>query len=83
MTRSLAVTLGLAAGALVGLQAPINSRLGKTIGTVQAATLSFLVGSAALVLVASLWQGGLGSIGKVGQAPWWALTGGLLGAVYV
>jgi transporter family-2 protein len=83
MTRSLAVTLGLVAGALVGLQAPINSRLGKTIGTVQAATLSFLVGTAALLVVAALWQGGLGSIAKAGQAPWWALVGGLLGAVYV
>ncbi len=83
MTRPLAVTLGLLAGALVGMQAPINSRLGKTIGTAQAATFSFLVGTAALVIVASLWHGGLGSIGKVGHAPWWALVGGLLGAVYV
>jgi transporter family-2 protein len=83
MTRPLAVTLGLVAGGLVGMQAPINSRLGKTIGTAQAATFSFLVGTVALVIVASLWHGGLGSIGKAGQAPWWALVGGLLGAVYV
>jgi transporter family-2 protein len=83
MTRPLAVTLGVAAGCLVGMQAPINSRLGRTIGTAQAATFSFLVGTAALVVVASLWHGGLGSIGKVSGAPWWALIGGLLGAVYV
>ena len=33
--------------------------------------------------VASFWQGGLGQLSSVGNAPWWALVGGLLGAVYV
>jgi transporter family-2 protein len=83
MSRGLAVLLGVAAGCLVGMQAPINSRLGKSVGTVQAATFSFLVGTVALVLIASFWQGGLGGLGSVGKAPWWALVGGLLGAVYV
>ncbi|HEX7609150.1 MAG TPA: DMT family transporter [Solirubrobacteraceae bacterium] len=83
MSRGLAVLLGVAAGCLVGMQAPINSRLGKSVGTVQAATFSFLVGTVALVLIASFWQGGLGGLGSVGRAPWWALVGGLLGAVYV
>jgi bacterial/archaeal transporter family-2 protein len=83
VTRALAVVLGVAAGGLVGLQAPINSRLGKTIGTAQAATFSFLVGTVALVAITTFWRGGLGSIGHVGRVPWWALVGGLLGAVYV
>lgn len=83
MSRSLAVLLAAAAGALAGMQAPINSRLGKAVGTAQAATLSFLVGTVALVLVAAFWRGGLGSLGHIGRAPWWALVGGLLGAVYV
>jgi transporter family-2 protein len=83
VTRSLAVIVGIAAGGLVGLQAPINSRLGRTVGTAQAATFSFLVGTAVLVVIASVWRGGLGSLGHVGRVPWWALIGGLLGAVYV
>lgn len=83
MTRTLAVVLAAAAGVLVGMQAPVNSRLGRDLGSVQAATFSFLLGSLALVLIASLFYGGLGSLGSVGQAPWWALFGGLLGAVYV
>src|SRR6266566_10159142 len=65
------------------MQAPINSRLGKSLGTAQAATFSFLVGTVALLLLASFWHGGLGNLGRVGHAPWWALIGGLLGAVYV
>ena len=83
MSRTLAVLLGVGAGCLVGMQAPVNSRLGKTVGTVQAATFSFLVGTAALLLLASFWRGGLGNLGHVGRAPWWALVGGLFGAVYV
>jgi transporter family-2 protein len=83
VTRGLAVLLGAGAGALVAMQAPINSRLGKTVGGVQAATFSFLVGTAALVVISFILRGGLGSLGHVGKVPWWALVGGLLGAVYV
>lgn len=83
MTRGLAVLLGAGAGALVAMQAPINSRLGKTVGGVQAATFSFLVGTAALVAISFLLRGGLGSLGNIGKVPWWALVGGLLGAVFV
>jgi transporter family-2 protein len=83
MSRGLAVLLGVGAGCLVGMQAPINSRLGRVVGSVQAATFSFLVGTVVLVLIASFVRGGLGNLAHVDRAPWWALIGGLLGAVYV
>jgi bacterial/archaeal transporter family-2 protein len=83
VSRGLAVIVGIGAGCVVGLQAPINSRLGKTVGSVQAASFSFLVGTAVLVAIAAFVRGGLGNLGQVGHAPWWALIGGLLGAVYV
>ena len=83
MSRGLAVAIGVGAGCLVGMQAPINSRLGKTVGGVQAATFSFLIGTAALVSIAFVLRGGLASLGQLGRVPWWALVGGLLGAIYV
>jgi bacterial/archaeal transporter family-2 protein len=83
MSRGLAVLLGVGAGCLVGMQAPINSRLGRTVGSIEAATVSFLVGTVALVLILLIARGGLGDLGQIGRAPWWALVGGLLGAVYV
>jgi transporter family-2 protein len=79
----MAVLVGLGAGCLVGMQAPINSRLGRAVGSVQAASFSFLVGTVALLLIAAFVHGGLGSLGHAGRAPWWAFVGGLLGAVYV
>jgi transporter family-2 protein len=83
MSRGLAVLLGVGAGCLVGMQAPINSRLGKTVGSLQAATVSFIVGTLVLVVIAAFVRGGLGNIAHATRAPWWALVGGLLGAVYV
>jgi transporter family-2 protein len=83
MSRTLAVLLGVGAGCLVGMQAPVNSRLGKAIGGVPAATFSFLVGTLALVVIADVVRGELGQLGHIGRAPWWALIGGLFGAVYV
>jgi bacterial/archaeal transporter family-2 protein len=83
VSRGLAVLLGVGAGCLVGMQAPINSRLGKSVGSVEAATISFLVGTTALVLILLVVRGGVGGVGQIGRVPWWALIGGLLGAVYV
>jgi bacterial/archaeal transporter family-2 protein len=83
VSRTLAVLLGAGAGCLVGMQAPVNSRLGRSVGSVQAASVSFLVGTVVLLAIASFANGGLAGIGHVTRVPWWALTGGLLGAVYV
>jgi bacterial/archaeal transporter family-2 protein len=65
------------------MQAPVNSRLGKSVGSLQAATVSFLVGTVALLLIVAFVRGGFASFGQVRNVPWWALVGGLLGAVYV
>jgi transporter family-2 protein len=86
VSRLAAVLLAAAAGGLVGMQAPVNSRLGKSVGSFEAATFSFLVGTVALLLILLIARGGIGGIGgfgQVGHVPWWGLVGGLLGAVYV
>jgi transporter family-2 protein len=79
-----AVAIGAGAGCLVAMQAPINSRLGRSLGGLQAASVSFMVGTVALVLITAVFaQGGLGALGHVARVPWWMLVGGLLGATYV
>jgi transporter family-2 protein len=83
MSRAVAVLVGVLAGCLVGMQAPVNARLGKSIGSIQAATFSFLLGTVVLLAIAAFVNGGLGELANFGRAPWWALVGGLLGAVYV
>ena len=83
MDRGVAVVLTASAGGLIALQAPINSTLGRHVGTFQGAFVSFVVGTTALLIVASLARGGLGQLGEDRAVPWHYLIGGLLGAVYV
>jgi transporter family-2 protein len=81
--RGAAVLLTAFTGGLVALQAPINSVLGRSIGTWQAAFFSFAIGTVALALIASLATGGMGQIAEVRHVPLVYLTGGLLGAAYI
>lgn len=83
MDRGAAVVLTAAAGGLIALQAPINSTLGRSVGTFQAAFLSFAIGTVALTIIAALAKGGLAQIGEARGLAWYYLIGGLLGAVYV
>lgn len=83
MDRGAAVLLTSFAGALIALQAPINSQLGRTVGTFQAAFVSFAIGTIALALIAALARGGLGQVADVRGVALPYLTGGLLGAIYV
>ena len=76
------MALAVFAGTMLPLQAAINSRLGRVVGSpVWAAAISgvILTLSLAAVAVAALRAGprtaGLDSL------PWWAWTGGLCGAV--
>jgi transporter family-2 protein len=81
--KSVAVGLTAAVGGLIALQAPINSVLGKRIGTLPAASLSFAIGTALLVLLAFVFGGGYGKLGEARSLSWVYLAGGVLGAAYV
>jgi bacterial/archaeal transporter family-2 protein len=78
-----ALLLTVFAGGLIALQAPINSMLGKSVGTFAAASVSFVVGTIALVLITLLVGGGFGDVDQARHLSWYYLLGGVLGAVYV
>jgi transporter family-2 protein len=82
-SKALAVMATAVAGSLVAMQAPINSGLGKTIGSLPAASFSFAIGLVALVGITVVSGEGFGRLGDVGGLSWYYLIGGLLGAVYV
>jgi bacterial/archaeal transporter family-2 protein len=83
VTKETAVMLTVFAGGLIAMQAPINSMLGRSVGTFAAASFSFVVGTIALVLITLLVGGGFGDLGEARHLSWYYLMGGLLGAVYV
>src|SRR4051794_15434294 len=82
MTRLLAVLATLAVGALIALQPPVNSELGKRTSVLAAAFIS--TGISVLVLGAVLLASGhLGHVRRVPHIPAVYLTGGLMGAALV
>jgi transporter family-2 protein len=79
----IAVLATVFAGGFIALQAPINAGLGKAVGSIPAATISFAIGTAALVGITLLFAGGFGKVGEISGLSWYYLLGGVLGAIYV
>jgi transporter family-2 protein len=79
----LPVIATVVAGTLVAMQAPINSGLGKAVGSLAAASVSFAIGLTVLVAITLVAGGGFGELGAIGELKWHYLLGGVLGAAYV
>lgn len=82
MDRNAAILATAFGGGLIALQAPINGKFGREIGALPAAAVSFALGLAALLALVAI-RGEIGRLGEATSVPWWYLTGGLFGAVYV
>lgn len=79
----LLLALMFGVGALSAFQPSVNARLADRVGGVlPAATVSFAVGTVALLAVVLAVGRGAG-LRAAGTAPWWELSGGLIGAAYV
>lgn len=77
------LALPLIAGACLPLQAGINGQLAKHLSSfMDAALLSFLVGSLALLIIV-LAQRDFVGIGAFKGLSWWHWSGGLLGAFFI
>jgi bacterial/archaeal transporter family-2 protein len=77
--------VALVAGGMIALQAPINAEAASRLGNpVSAATMSFCVGTIALIALTLLFARGSTNLGALQTMPLYMLLGGgLLGAVYV
>jgi transporter family-2 protein len=82
MERLLAVIATVSVGALVALQPPVNSELGKRTSVVAAAFIGTAIGAIALGVLA-LVLGEAGQVRRVPHIPVLYLTGGLMGAVLI
>ena len=81
MNQLLMLVLMFCGGMAVALQPSINARLAQKTGVLESSFISFAVGALALLAVAQI--AGKGSLKGAATAPWWELTGGLLGAFFV
>ncbi|WP_240875483.1 DMT family transporter [Shimazuella soli] len=65
----------------LSIQGSINGALGRAIGSVQAALVSFVIGTICLFIVVMFM--GKGNLYAVVDVPKWQLIGGMLGAIYI
>jgi transporter family-2 protein len=83
VTQALFLVLLFGVGALSAFQPLVNARLAYRVGGVlPAAAVSFAVGALALLVVVYATGRG-GGLRGAGAGPWWELSGGLIGAMYV
>ena len=84
MSKMLVIVLAMMAGGLVAVQGVVNSQLGKMLSSpLQAALLSFAVGSFGLVVVTLLLGSGFPTVGQLSALPSRLWFGGLLGATFI
>ena len=81
MSNMVLIILMAIGGVAVAMQPSINARLAEKVGFLEAATVSFAVGTLVLLLVSL--TSGQGSFRRVPDADWWQLSGGLFGAFFV
>ncbi|MCD6581537.1 MAG: DMT family transporter [Desulfuromusa sp.] len=81
MSNLVLIVFMVIGGVAVALQPSINARLAEKTGFLQAATVSFAVGTLILIVISLL--SGQGSFRRISEADWWQLTGGLFGAFFV
>jgi len=81
MSNLVLIILMAVGGVAVAVQPSINARLAEKTGFLEAATVSFAVGT--LVLFLASVASGQGSFRRIPDADWWQLTGGLFGAFFV
>jgi transporter family-2 protein len=81
MGKIAAFLLAVLGGISTGFQPPINANLGKFVGALESALISFGVGT--ITLVALVLFLGKGDLTKLTQTPLYLFTGGLLGVTMV
>jgi transporter family-2 protein len=84
-TGLLFTLVALVGGGLIALQAPINAEVAARLGhPLSAATMSFCVGTIALIVLTLLFARSSTNLGALQSMPLYMLLGGgLLGAIYV
>lgn len=76
--------LAFLVGCMLPWQPVVNARLGIELASpLWAGFISFLGGALLLGSLAFLQGGAMERITKMSTAPWWSMTGGLLGAIFV
>jgi transporter family-2 protein len=78
------ILLAVLSGAVLPIQAALNTKVGKAVGDpIYAALISFIIGSVGLLIYSLITKVEFGQITQATSLHWSVWTAGLLGAFYV
>ncbi len=84
MQQSLLFLMAVVAGAMLAVQAGLNSEMGRAVKSpVYGALISFVAGGIALFAYCVATRVPLGNVRKAFELPWYYWMGGVLGGFYV
>ena len=79
----LSLLLALTAGITMAFQGSLNAVLSKAVGLLEATFVVHLVGTITIVMTLLLLRLGKNGLVQIGQAPWYAVLGGVLSVVII
>jgi transporter family-2 protein len=79
----LSLLLALTAGITMAFQGSLNAVLSKAVGLLEATFVVHLVGTITIVMTLLLLRLGKNGLVQIGQAPWYAMLGGVLSVVII
>jgi transporter family-2 protein len=79
----LSLLLALVAGITMAIQGSLNAILGKAVGLLEATFVVHLVGTITIVMALLLLRLGKNGLSQIGQAPWYAVLGGVLSVLII
>jgi transporter family-2 protein len=75
--------LALMAGMIMAFQGSLNAILGKVVGLLEATFIVHLIGTITVVIALLALKWGRSELGQIGQAPWYAVLGGVLSVLII
>lgn len=82
MSNLVLIIMVICGGIAIAVQPSINARLAQKIGSMESSMISFAVGTLVLFILVMLTGRG-SNLKGLGNASWWELTGGFMGAFFV
>ncbi len=82
MSNLVLIIMVICGGMAIAVQPSINARLAQKIGSMESSMISFAVGTLVLLTLVMLTGRG-NNLKGLGNASWWELTGGFMGAFFV
>lgn len=67
----------------MALQGTMNAALGKVVGLWESTLLVHLIGSVTTIIIILILGIGFSNFGKIGQAPWYVMLGGVLNVIII